>query len=86
MVQKAKALTEIDLRHLIEKIREKYRLDVLPRVVAADYDDEGGTLFMRFSHNEIVQSEPTEDGLLLLHYSKAGDLTAIEIIDLAKMV
>lgn len=55
-------------------------------VVVYVTDDEGGMLFMRFSHDEIVQSEPTEDGLLLFHYSKAGDLTAIEIIDLAKMV
>jgi uncharacterized protein YuzE len=48
-----------------------------------DYDEETGSLFIKFMHEDIVEGEPTEDGLVILHFSRKGDIVAVEITDIS---
>ncbi len=78
MVQEAD-LTGLDIRRIVEKLREKY--GVKGRVVAVDYGSDVNDLFVRFGHEPIDDGEPSEDGLVIFHYH--GDkLIAVEILDL----
>lgn len=46
---------------------------------------EFNDLFLRFSHDEIREGEPSKDGLVIFHYSVKGKLVAIEIMDLREL-
>ena len=50
-----------------------------------DYDDEEGTLYIRFSEAEHTEGEPTEDGLVIIHRDRGNAVAAIEILDLAAL-
>ncbi len=76
-------LTSLDIRKIVEKLKERYGID--GKVVALDYGSDVNDLFVRFSHEPIDDSEPSEDGLVIFHYH--GDrLVAVEVLELEEFV
>ncbi len=65
-------------------MRRRYRLSLPPKVVMADYDDEGGSLYIRFREAKHPEGEPTADGLTIVHREK-GRIVGIEILNLAEL-
>ena len=47
-----------------------------------DYGEDVGDLYIKFKHAEHTEGEPTDDGQVILHYDKKGDIVAIEILDI----
>ena len=45
-----------------------------------DYDEEEGDLYIRFKEAEYTEGEPSDDGLVIFHYSN-NKLAAVEIMD-----
>ncbi len=85
MVQKATTLTDLNLKEIIKRVEERYGAKLPKNVIAADLGPEFNDLFLRFSHDEIREGEPSKDGLVLFHYSERGELVAIEIMDLNEL-
>lgn len=46
-----------------------------------DYDEKEGDLYVRFEEAEFTEGEPSDDGLVIFHYSD-NKIAAIEIMDL----
>jgi hypothetical protein len=80
-IQKASALLDIDLREVLEKIKRRYGLRLPPRVLMADYD-KAGDLYIRFRGADRTEGEPTDDGLVIVHYDQQSRLAAVEILSL----
>ena len=85
MVQKATTLTDLNLREILKRIEKRYGVKLPERVVAADLGLDFNDLFLKFSHDEIKEGEPSKDGLVIFHYSQREELVAIEIMDLAEL-
>ena len=85
MVQKVDTLSEINLKEVLGRVVKKYGLTLPKRVVMADYDEEVGSLFIKFKHKDVVEGEPTDDGLVILHYGRGGDLVTVEITDVTEL-
>ncbi|RSN73997.1 DUF2283 domain-containing protein [Candidatus Methanodesulfokora washburnensis] len=83
MVQKTDTLLKIDVEGLLRTIEERYRINIPRKVVMMDYDEETGSLFIKFMHEDIAEGEPTEDGLVIFHFSRNGDIVAVEITDIS---
>ncbi|WP_161969603.1 hypothetical protein [Candidatus Methanodesulfokora washburnensis] len=50
MVQKTDTLLKIDVEGLLRTIEERYRINIPRKVVMMDYDEETGSLFIKFMH------------------------------------
>ena len=50
-----------------------------------DYDDEEGDLYIRFKEVEYTEGEPTDDGLVIFHYS-GNKIAALEIMDVTALI
>jgi len=66
----------------LEKVEEKYGLKLPRKVVTANYGDDVGDLFIRFKYVEHSEGEPTDDGRVIVHYDKRGNVVAVEITDM----
>ena len=53
---------EIDLKEVIERIEQRYGVRLPRRIVMVDYGEDVGDLFIKFSHEKIVDGEVTQDG------------------------
>ncbi len=75
-------LTSLDIRKIVGKLKGRYKVE--GKVIALDYGSDVNDLFVRFSHEPIDDSEPSEDGLVIFHYH--GDrLVAVEILELEEL-
>jgi len=81
-IQKVKTLLDIDVCKVLEMVEERYGLRLPRKVVAVDYGDDVGDLFIRFKMAEHTEGEPTEDGKVIVHYDKRGKIAAVEIADI----
>jgi len=70
------------VKKILERIEKRYRLKLPRKVITVDYGDDVGDLFIRFKHAKHTESEPTEDGEVILHYDKKENISAIEILDI----
>ena len=64
-------------------MRREYGLRLPRRVVAVDYGDDVGDLFVRFECVEDSEGEPTGDGRVIVYYDRRGSVVAVEITDMA---
>lgn len=55
-------------------------------MIKISYDKEGDVLEIRFSENDINNSEYIEESGLVLDYDKSGNMVAVEIISFSKRV
>lgn len=51
----------------------------------ADYDEKEGDLYIRFSEAEHTESEPSKDGLVIVHRDRKNAVAAIEILNLTEL-
>jgi hypothetical protein len=77
-----RTILDLDLRKVLSKVEERYKVR-LPRVVlAVDYGGRGD-LYIRFRHVEKPVGEPAGDGLAIFFYENHGrKAVAVEILDL----
>jgi hypothetical protein len=61
-------------------VQKRYKVKLPSKVVTVDYDEEEGDLYIRFREAEYTEGEPSDDGLVIFHYSN-NKLAAIEIMD-----
>ncbi|MGH9878135.1 MAG: DUF2283 domain-containing protein [Nitrososphaerales archaeon] len=61
-------------------MQRKYKVKLPSKVTMVDYDEEEGDLYIRFREAEYTEGEPTEDGLVIFHYSD-NRIAALEIMD-----
>ena len=73
------------MRKVLEKVEKRYRLKLPRKVVTVDYGDDVGDLFVRFRYVEHTEGEPTEDGRVIVHYDKRGNVVAVEITDITSL-
>ena len=73
------------MRKVLEKIEKRYGLKLPRKVVTVDYGDDVGDLFVRFRYVEHTEGEPTEDGRVIVHYDKRGNVVAVEITDITSL-
>ena len=85
MVQKVDSIIKLNLKTILEKVEERYGLKLSRKIIMVDYDEKLGSLFIKFKHSDIIDGEPTSDGLVILHYGKGDELIAIEILDITKI-
>lgn len=64
-------------------MEKKYGLKLPRKVIAVDYGDDVGDLFIRFKYAKSTEGEPTEDGQVILHYDEKEAIAAIEILNIA---
>ena len=55
-------------------------------MIKISYDKEGDVLEIRFSENEINESEYVKESGLVLDYDKVNNIVAVEIISFSKRV
>lgn len=84
-IPRAKTLLDIDVRSVLEKAEAKYGLKLPRRVIAIDYGEDLGDLFVKFRHAEHTEGEATEDGKVIVHYDTKGKIAAIEITNIATL-
>ena len=51
-----------------------------------DYDEEDGSLYIRFRNVDHTEGESTPDGKVILHYDPKGKIAAIEIMNITTLV
>jgi len=85
LVEKAKSLLEINLKEVIERVEQRYGVRLPRKIVMVDYGEDVGDLFIKFSHEKIVDGEITQDGITIMHYGENNKLVAIEITDITKL-
>jgi uncharacterized protein YuzE len=73
------------VRKVLEKVEKRYGLKLPRKVVTVDYGDDVGDLFVRFRHVEHSEGEPTEDGRVIVHYDKRGNVVAVEITNITTL-
>ena len=73
------------MRRVLEKVEKRYGLKLPRKVVTVDYGDDVGDLFVRFRYVEHTEGEPTEDGRVIVHYDKRGNVVAVEITDITSL-
>ena len=86
MGEKVDTLLKINIGDILKKLKDRYGLNLPEKVVMIDYDDENGTLFIRFNHKEIVDGENIDDSLVIIHYARDEEITAIEILDITEFL
>ncbi len=69
----------------MERVEEKYGLKLPRKVITVDYGDDVGDLFIRFKYVEHSEGEPTEDGIVIVHYDKKGKVVAVEITNITTL-
>jgi uncharacterized protein YuzE len=84
-IPRAKTLLDMDVRSVLEKAEAKYGLKLSRRVIAIDYGEDVGDLFVKFRHAEHTEGEDTEDGKVIVHYDTKGKIAAIEITNIATL-
>jgi hypothetical protein len=82
---KAKSLLDIDVDDVLERVKKKYDLRLPRKVVAVDYGEDVGDLFVRFKIVDRTEGEPTKDGKVVVHYDKKGRIAAVEVTDLSSI-
>lgn len=55
-------------------------------MIKISYDKEGDVLEIRFSENEINESEYVKESGLVMDYDKVNNIVAVEIISFSKRV
>lgn len=78
-------LLNIDVRKVLERVKEKYGLKLPRKVVTVNYGDDVGDLFVRFRHLDHAEGEPTADGKVIVYYDKQGRMVAIEITNITTL-
>ena len=79
-------IADIDTRSVLEKVEATYRLRLPRKVVMIDYDEEDGSLYIRFRNVDHTEGEPTPDGKVILHYDhKNNKVAAIEIMNITTL-
>ena len=74
------------MRSVLEKVEATYRLRLPRRVVMIDYDEEDGSLYIRFRNVDHTEGEPTADGRVIVHYDPKGNkVAAIEIMNITTL-
>ena len=84
-IRKVKTLLDIAVRRVLERVEERYGLRLPRKVVTVDYGCDVGDLFIRFKCVEHSEGEPTEDGRVIVHYDKRGNVVAVEITDITTL-
>jgi uncharacterized protein YuzE len=84
-MQKVKTLLDIDTRSVLEKIESKYGLKLPRKVVNIDYEEDDGSLYIRFRLADHTDGEPTSDCKVILHYDTKGKIAAVEILDITDL-
>jgi len=70
---------------VLEIVEEKYCLKLPKRVIAIDYGEDVGDLFVRFKLAEHTEGDATKDGRVVVHYDEKGKVAAIEVTDLTTL-
>ncbi len=71
---------------MIEKVEAKYGLRLPRKVVMIDYDEEDGSLYIRFKNVDHTEGEPTTDGRVIVHYEpQSNKIAAIEILNITQL-
>ena len=70
----------MDLKEILARVQKRYKIKLPSKVIMADYDDEEGDLYVRFKEAEYTEGEPSDDGLVIFHYSD-NKIAAVEIMD-----
>lgn len=70
---------------MLEIVEEKYCLKLPKRVIAIDYGEDVGDLFVRFKLAEHTEGDATKDGRVVVHYDEKGKVAAIEVTDLTTL-
>ena len=71
---------------MLEKVETAYGLRLPRKVVMIDYDEEDGSLYIRFRNVDHTEGEPTPDGKVILHYEpKSNKVAAIEIMNITTL-
>jgi len=55
-------------------------------MIKFSYDKEGDTLEIKFSEDEVVDSEYVEENGLVVDYDKNGKMISVEVISFSKRV
>ena len=79
-----RSLPDIDLRKVVESVRQRYALPIPSKVLMADYDEEEGDLYVRFRESRRTSGTPTDDGLVIVHRDGKG-IASIEILGVAQL-
>lgn len=78
----SRTILDIDLRKVLSRIEQRYRVKLPRNVLAVDYGDRGD-LYIRFKHVERPLGEPATDGLAIFFYEDHHrQAVAVEILDL----
>ncbi len=82
----SKTILDLDLRKILTRVEERYKVRLPRTVLAVDYG-ERGDLYLRFKHVERPVGEPSKDGLVIFFYKgNDGQVVAIEIMDQAQLM
>jgi hypothetical protein len=77
-------LLDIDLKKVLSRIENRYKVKLPRTVVALDYGRKGD-LYIRFKHSEKPIGEPEKDVLAIFFYEDST-IVAVELIDVTKFV
>jgi hypothetical protein len=78
----SRTILDLDLRKVLSRIEQRYRVKLPRSVLAVDYGDRGD-LYIRFKHIEKPLGEPVDDGLAIFFYQDHHkQAVAVEILDL----
>jgi len=80
------SVLEIDFKRLLEVIEKKYGLTFPRKIVKVDLDEERDVLYIEFKRTKFKEGEPTKDGELIIYYTNKGEIAALEIIYLSKIL
>ena len=70
---------------MLEQIEAKYNIKLPRKVITIDYDESIGDLYIRFVTAEMTEGEPTDDGKIIIHYTKSGKIAAVEVMDITTL-
>ena len=76
-----RTILDIDLKKVIKKVENRYKVKLPRKVIAVDYAEDGD-LYIRFKHVEKPIGEPSNDSNVIFFYSNGGGIVALEIRDL----
>ena len=80
-----KTILDIDLKKVIKKVENRYKVKLPRKVIAVDYSEEGD-LYIRFKHVEKPIGEPSNDFNVIFFYGNGNGIVALEIRDLKQFV
>ncbi len=70
---------------MLEKVEAKYGLKLPRTVIAIDYYEDVGDLYIGFKNADTTEGEPTNDGKTIIHYDKKGKIAAVETTDITTL-